>query len=46
MQVHDIEANRKEEENGTCGYVCCTVIILVAFIIIIMAITGEFNKKN
>jgi len=48
MQVHDIETNTKakEEENGKCQYACCTVIILVALIIIIMAITGEFNKKN
>ena len=37
---------RNSEDSGKCFAISCTAIILVALMIIIMAITGEFNKKN
>jgi uncharacterized integral membrane protein len=50
QKISDIESNSSHpssnEEKGKWTYLCCTAIIIVLFIIIIMAITGEIGSKK
>jgi uncharacterized membrane protein len=53
MKINDIESTtrviiikKNDNDEGKWKYLCCTVIVLIAFIIMIMAITGEFSNKQ
>jgi len=49
-KVSDIESNSShtasDNEKGKCKYICCLAVILIVFIIVIMATTGEISSKK